>query len=688
MISMKNKNNKGFTLIELMAVVIVLIVIIFIAINKVGKSTKETKLNSIKANAITFIKAVDEMLDINYLNDVEELQGSISIATLLDSGVNVSGTKPDSGVVLISDSSIIAACLGYERYSVYYVEGSYTKPEKSPCDSSIGFYEYAFTESEKVLKIPFDGLYKVEVWGAQGGNSLNNSLAIGGYGGYSVGTLSLNKDDKLYINVGGKGTDGNNSSTTKPGGYNGGGAKTNPDAAYYGSSGGGASHIASSSGLLSSLSSKLNSVLIVAGGGGGGAGVSGNYGYGGSGGGYNGVRGYNFNNSTGWGAGATQTAGGCQNTSSNLCGTFGQANSTSGGHGGAGGGGLYGGGSSNGGNIGGGGGGSGYIGNPLLTDKVMYCYNCTASNDASTKTVTTTCAEETPTENCAKIGDGYIKVSYIGKPANSDEETNIALDFDYTGSEKTYQVKKAGKYKIEAWGAQGGSVQSLIPGYGGYSSGYVNLKVGDKIYINVGGAGGVSTTKAVNQHGAGGYNGGGTGLNSTSTAASWTGGGGGATHIALESGLLYTFETKQNKLLIVAGGGGGTWYYSNSYKTVTPGHGGGFEGNSCYNSTSNVAAGGTQTSGYAFGKAWDVETWEQPGAGGGYYSGQNHSYCGAGGSGYIGNTLLSNKVMYCYNCKESADSSTKTVSTTCASETPTENCAKKGNGYVKISFVP
>ena len=60
---------------------------------------------------------------------------------------------------------------------------------------------------------------------------------------------------------------------------------------------------------------------------------------------------------------------------------------------------------------------------------------------------------------------------------------------------------------------------------------------------------------------------------------------------------------------------------------------------------------------------------------------------GGGGSGYIGNSLLKDKVMYCYDCEESSEESTKTISTTCSEETPTENCAKKGNGYARITLV-
>ena len=43
--------------------------------------------------------------------------------------------------------------------------------------------------------------------------------------------------------------------------------------------------------------------------------------------------------------------------------------------------------------------------------------------------------------------------------------------------------------------------------------------------------------------------------------------------------------------------------------------------------------------------------------------------------------------MYCYNCEESTEKSTKTISTTCTSETPTENCSKQGNGYARITYL-
>ena len=43
--------------------------------------------------------------------------------------------------------------------------------------------------------------------------------------------------------------------------------------------------------------------------------------------------------------------------------------------------------------------------------------------------------------------------------------------------------------------------------------------------------------------------------------------------------------------------------------------------------------------------------------------------------------------MYCYECEESNEEATKTVSTTNVSEEAIANYAKKGNGYARITFI-
>lgn len=280
--------------------------------------------------------------------------------------------------------------------------------------------------------------------------------------------------------------------------------------------------------------------------------------------------------------------------------------------------------------------------------------------------------------------------------------TNSALashTFNYTGKEQIFTAPVAGKYKLETWGAQGGSYSNNIGGYGGYSVGVTTLNSGGKLYVNVGG----TTTSNV-----GGYNGGGNGYSSGDEKRFL--GGGGATHIATKSGLLFSLENYKDTILIVAGGGGGIYYYSDDNK-ASGGHGGGFAGNNgqvstswCFSGTDTPATGGTQSGGGlgnndntnnkgSFGQGGTGTSGYNTGGGGGFYGGGGtynvgcSSESGAGGSGYIGNSLLTNKYMYCSNCTESSAETTKTISTTCHNSTPTENCAKEGNGYARITLV-
>ena len=266
--------------------------------------------------------------------------------------------------------------------------------------------------------------------------------------------------------------------------------------------------------------------------------------------------------------------------------------------------------------------------------------------------------------------------------------------FDYTGAEQVFIVPKTGTYKLETWGAQGGFLSNYgISNYGGYSTGYIYLNKHDIIYINIGGRG------SYGYKGQGGYNGGAYGAYGTKYKSS---GGGGATHISSESGVLVSLNNKNGSIYAVAGGGGGAYNYSSG------GAGGGYIGNyGLYSSefNKNICGkgadqnnGGSKTqSSYGssnsgiFGAGGDGGKTDADGGGGGggYYGGGGcpDNGTGGGGSGYIGNSLLTNKAMYCYNCEESSEESTKTISTTCAEETPTENCAKKGNGYARITFI-
>lgn len=321
--------------------------------------------------------------------------------------------------------------------------------------------------------------------------------------------------------------------------------------------------------------------------------------------------------------------------------------------------------------------------------------------------------------------DGVIAVDYVTNPGD-------AVNYAYSSSgEQIFLVTDDGYYKLEVWGAQGGSFDNISSewgalnyagGYGGYSSGIVHLPADTLLYINIGGQGsgkGNFTYKdSAYLYGlAGGYNGGGTGGYGPYMGGA---GGGGATSIAFESGTLSDFDINYNgvadageigDILIVAGGGGGSAFGG------TAGAGGGYQGvNGCCNTTSCSSTGATQTSGYKFGlggagrdgRGYGQYSLEGAGGGGGGFyggytsqlTGEDTDFGGSGGSGYIGNSSLDDAIMYCYGCAESNTDGIKTVSTTgssslkdttnCSSgysSNAVSKCAKKGDGHARITYI-
>lgn len=314
----------------------------------------------------------------------------------------------------------------------------------------------------------------------------------------------------------------------------------------------------------------------------------------------------------------------------------------------------------------------------------------------------------------AKDKAGNVIEFVSGNSVEVDEVAN----FDYTGSEQVASLLP-GSYKMECWGAQGQSkTETLIGGYGSYSTGSVLISNNQKIYVNVGGTGNYTLT---------GYNGGQRSMVETDSTDSSGGAGGGATHIATVSGELKNLESYKNtggnnisnEIIIVSGGGGGYSHYQNSTKDdVSGSSAGGIIGNISNFGTggnhTSYSTGGSQISGgtaiitnEAYGNNGQfgiggIGTYNSSlsnghknsggSGGGGWYGGAGASigsgwlmYGATGGSGYIGNPLLKEKYMVGYNVEASNEESTKTISTTNVSQDAISDYAKKGNGYARIT---
>jgi hypothetical protein len=549
------------------------------------------------------------------------------------------------------------------------------------------------------------GRYKLECWGAQGGNSnqSNGTYGNGGKGGYSTGILNVSTNTTIYITVGGQGQNGVFNTRTA-GGFNGGGDGYGTNNSGVGGGGGGASDISLTSPVFSHSSYFINNIrdtnsllsrIIVAGGGGSaGYDVSNNAANGGAGGGTTGQDG--LSNRVYHGTGGKQTTFGTGGSSEEPnrysvqakfgCGAS-ASNSTDVAPGG--GGGWYGGGL----HCDSAGGGSGYVYTPTTASNYPSgCLLNSAYYLSNAQTIAGNQSFSSPTggTETGHSGNGYVRITKLTDVIYLTHANNDIMDFNYTGSVQS-KTLKPGTYTIECWGGQGGTYSSYIGGYGGYSKGTITLTKTTTVYVSVGGAGSSSSTAA-------GFNGGGTGISSGR-------GGGGATDVRIGQNSLYS-------RVIVAGGGGGAGVTSANANPCGCG-GGEYGGDGYYNNTtgsyttgqnrsggsaSQTAGGITWSTGTqaTFGQGGNASGYSCGGGGGGWYGGggaydsdsDSDGRWGGGGSGYVytsstaknyPNECLLNSTHYLTNAQTIAGDTSFT------SPTGSAETGHTGNGFCRIT---
>ena len=319
---------------------------------------------------------------------------------------------------------------------IEYISENNTIEEKNYVNN----YSYSGT-SQKFTALK-TGIYKIELWGAQGWNS-----NLGGKGAYTSGEIKLVKDTTIYVYVGQM----PNHKSYMTGGWNGGGTAGTGQVA---GGGGGATDIRLVSGVLNTSwndEKSLKSRIMVAAGGGGFNGYLSNS-YGGSAGGLNGYDGSRSGTSS-----HTVSTGGKQNVGGEAAhystsyhgnnGTFGYGGNAnlSYNHGGGGGSGWYGGGGGTNysDSVSSGAGGSSYIsghegcigidsgGTPLtkayskLIDSISYTnysFNNTVIVDGkgySWSTVISSSSTGMPSPTSSSLitgntGSGYARITYLG----------------------------------------------------------------------------------------------------------------------------------------------------------------------------------------------------------------------------------------------------------------------------------
>lgn len=564
---------------------------------------------------------------------------------------------------------------------------------------------FDYTGAVQSITLP-KGIYKLECWGAQGGYSSSNSgieVGMGGKGGYSAGTITLNQKTPIYIYAGGVGSISGNGKAD--GGFPNGGSSWASSTSEGAGGGGGSSDIRIGT-------DSLYARVIVAGGGGGGGEDNETGGYGGG----------ETGGTSGSGTPGSQTA---------PSGYFGIGGHTSY-DGGGGGGGWYGAypaggqttpatGSSES-DTSGSPGGSGYVYTSATASN--YPSGCLLNSSyylSAAKTIAGNTSFTSPTgsSETGHSGNGYCRITVIEcknvalytrinnsmKKATafyfklnnnkmygvgSANSNSSVMNFDYTGSVQTTTLTP-GTYTIECWGGQGGTYSGCIGGYGGYSKGTITLTKTTTVYVSVGGAGSSSSTAA-------GFNGGGTGISSGR-------GGGGATDVRIGQNSLYS-------RVIVAGGGGGAGVTSANANPCGCG-GGEYGGDGYYNNTtgsyttgqnrsggsaSQTAGGITWSTGTqaTFGQGGNASGYSCGGGGGGWYGGggaydsdsDSDGRWGGGGSGYVytsstaknyPNGCLLNSTHYLTNAQTIAGDTSFT------SPTGSAETGHTGSGFCRIT---
>lgn len=561
---------------------------------------------------------------------------------------------------------------------------------------------FDYTGAVQSITLP-KGIYKLECWGAQGGYSSSNSgieVGMGGKGGYSAGTITLNQKTPIYIYAGGVGSISGNGKAD--GGFPNGGSSWASSTSEGAGGGGGSSDIRIGT-------DSLHARVIVAGGGGGGGEDNETGGYGGG----------ETGGTSGSGTPGSQTA---------PSGYFGIGGHTSY-DGGGGGGGWYGAcpagsqttpaTSNSGSDTSGSPGGSGYV--YTSSTAKNYPSGCLLNSsyylsNAQTIAGNNSFTSPTGSSETGHSGNGYCRITVIecnntalyakvnnslkkatsiyfkmnnkiyGIGADNSSNSNTNMNFSYTGSVQTATLDP-GKYILECWGAQGGSYSSYSGGAGGYSIGTITLSQRTNLYIYVGGQPATQTSIGAT---SGGFNGGGAGYSRAYNYSTYGQGGGGASDIRIGQDSLYA-------RVIVAGGGGG----SSSEDSLTTKYGGGTSGGS-----SVSGYGATQTSAGTnglFGQGGAATTsgtdynYGSGGGGGGFYGGgacssysdsTNYRTYNGGGSGYVyTSNTASNYPSGCLLNSSYYLTNAQTISGNQNFKSPTGDTetGHVGNGYVKIT---
>lgn len=143
------KNNKGFTLMELLSIIVILAIIAVITVPIILKIVDNAKKGALSASAYGYKDAIDKfyVTEKTKNHDFSMVNNSYLIDTngylrFVDNDhpennityeINADGKKPNFGKVQILNNRVTNACLQFDLYKVVIVNGVVVSSEMGMC---------------------------------------------------------------------------------------------------------------------------------------------------------------------------------------------------------------------------------------------------------------------------------------------------------------------------------------------------------------------------------------------------------------------------------------------------------------------------------------------------------------------------------------------------------------------------
>lgn len=292
---MKRKSNKGITLLSLVITIIIMLilagVVITLALGNnglIGK-TKEAKEETDKQTAIeqinlkitnsitkkyaeeqrdpTLQELANDFCEDNEIEYVELTSKKLASLDKIEIGKNKSfftKLKKYPYEFEINEQLQLASTNGKSE-STSVKNGWPTNIKEIIESDKNTMLSYSNENNPQKYIVPENGYYKIECWGASGGNV---DSTAGGKGAYTSGIIYLSKGEEIWAYIGEKGKDGVASQSAKSGTFNGGGPCGGSNGTSATSTGGGATDIRLSNGNWDDFNSLKTRIMVAAGGGG------------------------------------------------------------------------------------------------------------------------------------------------------------------------------------------------------------------------------------------------------------------------------------------------------------------------------------------------------------------------------------------------------------------------------------